>query len=64
MQPNALHVDGTYYDSEGCGRSYEYRLVQKGFDFLRFDFTRTGILAFINEVTGVNYTENEFVKRN
>lgn len=64
VQPNALHVDGTYYDSEGCGRSYEYRLVQKGFDFLRFDFTRTGILAFINEVTGENYTEIEFVKRN
>ena len=33
-------------------------------DFLRFDFTRTGILAFINEVTGENYTEIEFVKRN
>lgn len=20
VQPNALHVDGTYYDAEGCGR--------------------------------------------
>lgn len=63
VQSNALHVDGTYYDAEGCGRSYEYRLAQKGFDFSRFDFTRTGILAFINEVTGKNYTEIEFVER-
>lgn len=63
MQPNALHVDGTYYDTEGFGRSYEYRLVQNGFDFSRFDFTKSGILAFVNEVTGKNYTEIEFAKR-
>lgn len=63
VQPNALHVDGTYYDAEGCGHSYEYRLAQNGFDFSRFDFTKSGILAFVNEVTGKNYTEIEFAKR-
>lgn len=63
VQPNALHVDGTYYDAEGCGRSYEYKLAQEGFDFSRFDFTKSGILAFANEVTGGNYTEIEFTKR-
>ena len=62
VQPNALHVDGTYYGAEGCGCSYEYRLAQTGFDFTRFDFTKAGILAFINEVTGKNYTEIEFAK--
>lgn len=63
VQPNALFIDGTYYDAEGCGRSYEYRLAQNEFDFSRFDFTRAGILAFINEVTGKNYMEIEFTKR-
>ncbi len=63
VQSNALHVDGTYYDAEGCGRSYEYRLAQSDFDFTRFDFTNSGILAFVNEVTGENYTETEFIKR-
>ena len=64
VQPNALHVDGTYLDVEVCGHSYEYRLSQRGFDFTRFDFTIAGILAFLNEVTGENYTEIEFTKRN
>lgn len=63
VQPNALFIDGTYYDAEGCGRSYEYRLAQNEFDFSRFDFTCAGILAFINEVTGKNYMEIEFTKR-
>lgn len=63
VQPNALHIAGTYYDVEGCGHSYEYRLSQEGFDFSRFDFTIAGILAFMNEVTEENYTEIEFVKR-
>lgn len=63
VQSNALHVGGIYYDAEGCGRSYEYRLAQSDFDFTRFDFTNSGILAFVNEVTGENYTETEFIKR-
>lgn len=59
VQPNALYVDGTYYDAEGCGRSYEHRLAQTGFDFIRFDFTKAGILAFMNEVTGLDIQFND-----
>ena len=63
VQPNALYVQGTYLDTEGCGRNYEYRLAQNGFDFNKFDFTKSGILNFVNEVTGENYTEIEFAER-
>ena len=59
-QKNALHVDGTYRDEEGTGRDYAYRIRENGFDFTKYDFTISGILAFLSDVTGENYTEIEF----
>lgn len=61
-QKNALHVDGTYRDEEGTGRDYAYRLREKGFDFTKYDFTISGILSFLFDVTGKNFTEIEFVE--
>lgn len=61
-QKNALHVDGTYRDEEGTGRDYAYRIREKGFDFTKYDFTISGILSFLSNVTGKNFTEIEFIK--
>ena len=58
---NALHVDGCYHDIEGTGRDYAYFLREKGFNFSKFDFTKAGILGFINSVTDENYTSIEFI---
>lgn len=58
---NALSVDGCYCDSEGVGRSYEYMLAQNGFDFAKYDFTIKGILQFLTDVTGREFTEIEFI---
>lgn len=38
-------------------------LVEYGCTGTGYGFTRTGILAFVNEVTGEKYTEIEFTKR-
>lgn len=59
-QKNALHVDGTYRDAEGTGRDYAYKLREIGFDFSKYSFTISGILAFLSDVTGNDYTELEF----
>ena len=59
-QKNALHINGTYRDEEGTGRDYAYRLRENGFDFSKYSFTISGILAFLSDVTGENYTEVEF----
>ena len=59
-QKNALHIDGTYRDEEGTGRDYAYRLRQNGFNFERYSFTLSGILAFLSDVTGKDFTEIEF----
>lgn len=59
-QKNALHVDGTYYDDEGVGRDYAYKLRKNGFDFSKYDFTISSILSFLSDITGNNYTELEF----
>ena len=59
-QKNALHVDGTYRDDDGTGRDYAYRLRENGFDFSKYSFTISGILAFLSDVTGENCTEVEF----
>ena len=59
-QKNALHVDGTYRDDDGTGRDYAYRLRENGFDFSKYSFTISGILAFLSDVTGENNTEVEF----
>ena len=61
-QKNALHVDGAYRDEEGTGRDYAYRLREKGFDFTKYEFTISGILSFLSNVTGKNFTEIEFIK--
>lgn len=61
VQKNALHVDGCYRDPDGTGRDYGYRLMENGFDFTKFDFTETGVLAFVNAVTGENYSEIEYI---
>lgn len=58
---NALHVDGCYHDEGGTGRDYGYRLRENGFDFAKYDFTISGILAFLSDVTGNKYTEIEFI---
>ena len=60
VQKNALHIDGTYRDAEGTGRDYAYRLRESGFDFSKYSFTISGILAFLSDVTGNDYTEVEF----
>lgn len=60
-QENALHVDGCYYDEEGTDRDYAYKLKENGFDFTKYYFTISGILAFLSDVTGANYTEIEFI---
>lgn len=59
-QKNTLHINGTYRDEEGTGRDYAYRLRENGFDFSKYSFTISGILAFLSDVTGENYTEVEF----
>lgn len=59
-QKNALHINGTYRDEEGTGRDYAYRLRENGFDLSKYSFTISGILAFLSDVTGENYTEVEF----
>ena len=59
-QKNALHVDGTYRDAEGTGRDYAYKLREIGFDFSKYSFTISGILAFLSDVTGNDYTDLEF----
>lgn len=61
VQPNALHVDGCYHDPDGTGRDYSYRLRENGFDFSKYDFTKAGVLAFVNAVTGGRYTEIEYI---
>lgn len=61
VQKNALHVDGCYHDIEGTGRDYAYFLREKGFNFSKFDFTKAGILGFINSVTDEKYTSIEFI---
>lgn len=60
VQKNALHIDGTYRDEDGTGRDYAYRLWKNGFDFTKYKFTISGILAFLSDVTGKDYTEIEF----
>lgn len=60
VQKNALHIDGTYRDEDGTGRDYAYRLRENGFDFTKYKFTISGILAFLSDVTGKDYTEIEF----
>lgn len=60
-QKNALHISGTYRDEDGTGRDYAYRLRQNGFDFTKYSFTIFGILSFLSDVTGNNYTELEFI---
>lgn len=62
VQPNALHVDGCYHDPDGTGRDYGYRLRENGFDFSKYDFTKAGVLAFVNAVTGGRYTEIEYIQ--
>ena len=59
-QKNALYINGTYRDAEGTGRDYAYRLRKNGFNFAKYSFTISGILAFLSDVTGENYTEVEF----
>lgn len=59
-QKNALHIDGTYRDEEGNGWDYAAMLRAEGFDFTRYSFTIAGILAFLSDVTGKNYTEISF----
>ena len=59
-QENALHISGTYRDEEGIGRDYAYKLRESGFDFTKYSFTISGILAFLSDVTGGNYTGVEF----
>lgn len=61
VQPNALHVDGCYHDPDGTGRDYSYRLRENGFDFSKYDFTKAGVLSFVNAVTGGRYTEIEYI---
>lgn len=60
VQKNALHIDGTYRDEDGTGRDYAYRLRENGFDFTKYKFTISEILAFLSDVTGKDYTEIEF----
>lgn len=57
---NALHIDGTYRDEDGTGRDYAYRLRENGFNFEKYSFTLSGILAFLSDVTGKDFTEIEF----
>ena len=57
---NHENVDGTYRDAEGTGRDYAYKLREIGFDFSKYSFTIFGILAFLSDVTGNDYTELEF----
>lgn len=59
-QRNALHIDGTYRDEDGTGRDYAYRLRENGFNFEKYSFTLSGILAFLSDVTGKDFTEIEF----
>ena len=59
-QKNALHINGTYRDEEGTGRDYAYRLRKNGFDFTKYSFTISGILAFLSGVTEKDFTEIEF----
>ena len=61
VQKNALHVDGCYRDQDGTGRDYGYRLMKNGFNFTKFNFTKAGVLAFVNAVTGENYSEIEYI---
>lgn len=58
---NAIHVDGCYTDAEGIGRDYAYYLKNNGFDFAKYNFTISGILQFLSDVTGQEFTEIEFV---
>lgn len=58
---NALRVDGCYIDAEGIGRDYAYFLRNSGFDFTKYDFTINGILQFLSDVTGQEFTKIEFV---
>lgn len=60
-QKNALCVDGTYRDNDGTGRNYAYRLWENGFDFTKYNYTISGILAFLSDVTGNDYNEVEFI---
>lgn len=60
-QKNALHIDGCYRDENGAGRDYAYKLKESGLDFAKYYFTISGILAFLSDVTGTNYTEIEFI---
>ena len=59
-QKNALHIDGSYRDDEGNCWNYAAKLHNDGFDFAKYRFTISGILAFLSDVTGENYTEIEF----
>lgn len=61
VNKNALHIDGGYYDSDGFCWDYAYRLRENGFDFTKYDFTISGILSFLSDVTGHEFTEIEFV---
>ena len=61
VQKNALHVDGCYRDPDGTGRDYGYKLRENGFDFKKYDFTKAGILAFVNALTDKKYDEIEYI---
>ena len=59
-QKNALHIDGSYRDDEGNCWNYAAKLHNDGFNFAKYSFTISGILDFLSDVTGENYTEVEF----
>lgn len=61
VQPNALSIDGCFYDAEGIGRNWAYYLRQEGYDLTRYDFTKSGILDFVNTVTAGGYDSIEYI---
>lgn len=61
VNKNALYIDGCYRDADGTGRDYVYLLHKNGFDFKKYDFTISGILQFLTDVTGQEFTEIEFI---
>lgn len=61
VQPNALNIDGCFYDSEGVGRDWTYYLRQEGHDLTRYNFTINGILDFANAVTDGGYNSIKYI---
>lgn len=61
LRHNALAIDGGFYDLKGICRDYAYHLNAEGYNLNKYDFTKSGILNFVNAVTGGCYNSIKYI---